>query len=101
MPRGLNAARPQPARQPEAVATGLISDGDARDGAPRPGGLVAPVFQLPQQARLVHRELFEWLALEARDDRCHEPTRLAHLDDRDQGSIGLEPGDASAWVIRH
>ncbi len=33
---GLNATRPEPARPPEAVATGLISDGD--------GGMLRPAL---------------------------------------------------------
>ena len=37
---GLDAARPQPARQPEAVAAGLEGDADARDRAAGPGRLV-------------------------------------------------------------
>jgi hypothetical protein len=36
--------RPQPARQPEAVASGLISDDDALDLAPALAGFVAPTM---------------------------------------------------------
>jgi hypothetical protein len=92
----LDATGAQPAGEPEAAAAGLESDSNARNRVPGPGGLVAPALQLPQQARLVHLELFERLALEAREDRCNEPTRLAHLDDCNQSSLGLAPGDASA-----
>src|SRR4051812_49891593 len=41
----LNATRPQPARQLEAIATGLISNSDARDGAPRLTRLCAPAVE--------------------------------------------------------
>src|SRR6266404_8286367 len=41
----LDIACLQPARQPEAVASGLISDDDALDLAPRLGGFVAPAMQ--------------------------------------------------------
>src|SRR6266404_7179401 len=38
----LDITCPQPARQPEAVASGLISDDDALDLAPSQAGFVAP-----------------------------------------------------------
>jgi hypothetical protein len=41
---GLDTARPQPARQPEAIASGLISDHDALDLAPGLAGFVAPAM---------------------------------------------------------
>src|SRR5512144_543558 len=40
----LDAARPQPARQPEAVAPGLISHHDAGDRSAGLGRLLAPAF---------------------------------------------------------
>ena len=51
---GLNATRPQPARQPEAVATGLISDGDARDACAPPWRL-RPASGGASQAGWSHR----------------------------------------------
>ncbi|MES0151748.1 hypothetical protein NKJ95_32050 [Mesorhizobium sp. M0012] len=42
---GLDAVRPQPARQPEAVAGRLVSDGDPLDRVPGPAGFVAPALQ--------------------------------------------------------
>jgi hypothetical protein len=97
----LDAAGPQPAGQPEAVAASLESHGDTRDLAPGLTGLLAPALQLPQQARLVHGELLQRVALQARDDGRDEPARLAHLDDRDQRAVGVEGGAAPARVVRH
>jgi hypothetical protein len=46
---GFDVAGSQPARQPKAVATGLISDGDARDRAPSFGRFVLPAVQSAKQ----------------------------------------------------
>jgi hypothetical protein len=70
---GLDVTGAQPAGEPKAVTASLKRHGDARYRVPGPGGLVAPVFQLPQQGCLVHSELFERLALEPRHNRCNEP----------------------------
>jgi hypothetical protein len=42
---GLDAARPQPAGEPEAVTAGLEGDGNARDRAAGLNGFVLPVPQ--------------------------------------------------------
>ena len=52
---GLDTARPQPARQPEPVASGLVGDDNALDLAPRLTGFSAPTIQKLQQRRLVGR----------------------------------------------
>jgi hypothetical protein len=49
-----NTAHPQPTRQPEALASGLISDNDALDLAPGLAGFVPPTMQQLQQA--AHRQ---------------------------------------------
>jgi hypothetical protein len=41
----LNTAHPQPTRQPEAIASGLISNDDALDLASSLAGFVAPTMQ--------------------------------------------------------
>ena len=46
----LDAARPQPARQPEAVAAGLEGDGNPRDRAAGLDRLIAPAMQQPRAA---------------------------------------------------
>ena len=96
----LDAAGPQPARQPEAVAAGLEGHRDARDRAPGLGRLVPPAPQQPQQRLLVRLELLERLALEARDDPGHQPARLAHLDDRDQRAVLVQGDEGPAQVVR-
>src|SRR5215212_6276272 len=100
---GLNAARPQPARQPEAVATGLISDGDARDRASRLGGFVLPAAEQAKQDGLVGVDLLERVASDPGHDRGHEPARLAHLNDGYEGAalIEGETGSAQVIVLRH
>src|SRR4051812_48888479 len=100
---GLNATHPQPARQPEAVATGLISDGDARDGTPRLGGFVLPAAEQAKQHRLIGVDLLERVAGDPGHDRGHEPARLAHLDDGNEGAglIEGEKGSAQVIVLRH
>ena len=64
---GLDAAPPQPARQPKAVASGLIGDDDALDLPTRLGRFVAPTLHKLQQLVLVGRKLLQWLALDTWD----------------------------------
>ena len=42
---GLDLLPPQPARQPEAVASGFVSDDDALNRVPGSAGFVAPAMQ--------------------------------------------------------
>lgn len=99
----LNTVYPQPARQPEAIASGLIGDNDALDLAPGLAGFVAPTMQEFQQSRLVGIEPLERLALDAGNNRCNEPLRLAHLNHRDDCAILLEGSEGPARVkkLRH
>src|SRR6202166_720350 len=80
---GLNTARPQPARQPEPVASGLVGDDNALDLATRLARFGAPTIQKLQQCFLVGLELLERLAFDPRNNRRDEPLRLAHLDHGD------------------
>src|SRR6516165_10358924 len=102
---GLNITRPQPAREPEAVAAGLIGDDDTLDVAPSLAGFAAPAMQELQQHFLVGIELLEWLAFEAGNERCNQPLRLAHVDHGDDCAILLESGEGPARVktrmLRH
>src|ERR1700736_3480683 len=50
---GLDTARPQPARQPEPVASGLVGDDKALDLATRLARFSAPTIQKLQQCFLV------------------------------------------------
>src|SRR4051812_9140898 len=80
---GLDPARPQPAGQPEPVASRLERDGDTRDLAPGLGRLAPPALEQAQQRRLVWCELLQRVARDPGYDAGDEPTRSAHLDDRD------------------
>jgi hypothetical protein len=97
---GLDASGPQPARQPEAVAAGLVGDRDARDRLARLGRLVPPASEQPQQSLLVRLELLQRLPPEARDDPGDQPAGLAHLDDRHQRAVLLQRNEGPAQVIR-
>ena len=91
---------PQPARQPKAVASGLIGDDDALDLPTRLGRFVAPTLHKLQQLVLVGRKLLQWLALDAWDQPRDKPARLAHFDDGDQRAILVESGKGPAQIIR-
>src|SRR3954464_10133817 len=97
---GLDAAPPQPARQPKAVASGLIGDDDALDLPTRLCRFVAPTLHKLQQLVLIGRKLLQRLALDAWDQPRDEPIRLAHFDDGDQRAILIEGGKGSAQIVR-
>jgi hypothetical protein len=97
---GLNVMSPQPARQPEAVAAGLEGHRGAPDRAPRPGRLIPPAPQQPEQRLLVWLDLLQRVAAEAGHDGGHEPARLAHLDNGDKGAVLLEGDEGPAQVVR-
>src|SRR3954453_22565982 len=96
---GLDLARPQPARQPEAVPAGLEGDREAGGGASRLGRLVPPAMQEAEQGVLVRLELLQRVAIEARHDAGDEPARAAQLDDGDQRAVLLEGDEGPAQVV--
>jgi hypothetical protein len=96
----LNTACPQPTRQPEAITSGLISDNDALDLAPGLTGFIAPTMQELQQRRLVGIEPLERLALDARDNRCNEPLRLAHLEQSRLGKLAMTSEKGPHAMVR-
>src|SRR4051812_41132111 len=83
VPSWFRAARPQPAGQPEPVASRLERDDDTRDLAPGLGRLAPPALKQAQQRRCISRKLLQRVARDPGDDAGDEPTRSAHLDDRD------------------
>src|SRR5262249_6873750 len=91
-------ARPQPARQPEAVSASLISDDNPLDLAPSLVGFIAPTMQKLEQTLLLSIELLKGLASNPRNKRRYEPLRLAHLDYGDDRAILLEGGEGPARV---
>ena len=97
---GLNVARPQPARQPEAVASRLISDDHPGDLVPGLGGFDTPTMQQLEQCLLIGIELLQGLAFDARNNCRDEPLRLTHLDHGDDRAILLKCGEGSARVKR-
>jgi hypothetical protein len=89
----LDVTRPQPARKPEAVPASLISNDNALDLAPSVAGFIAPTMQELEQPLFLGIELLKGLAFDARDKRCDQPLRLAHLDHGDDRVILLESGE--------
>ena len=96
----LNTACPQPTRQPEAITSGPISDNDALDLAPGLTGFIAPSMQELQQRRLVGIEPLEGLTLDARDNRCNEPLRLAHLEQSRLGKLAMTSEKGPHAMVR-
>jgi hypothetical protein len=88
----LDLAGPQPARQPEAIASRLIRDDDAFYRAFGSAGFAAPTVQEIEQCLWLSIELLERLAFDLGNNCRHKPLRLAHLDHCDQCVILLESG---------
>ena len=80
---GLDTARSQPARQPEAVPASLEGDGNAVDLVACLLRLLSPSLEKLQQFVLIGLELLQRLALNARYDPGDEPALLAQLDHGD------------------
>src|SRR5260221_4440705 len=97
---GLEAARLEPARQPEAVTASLKGDCNALDPASCFLRFLSPSMQQLQQCALVDPERCQRLALDARHDTSNEPARKAHLNDRNQRAVRLEGGEGSAQVVQ-
>src|SRR4029077_18791081 len=70
---GLDAACPQPARQPETIPAGLEGNCNAFDLASCFLRFLTPAIEKLQQCALVDRELLQRLALDARHDAGNEP----------------------------
>ena len=97
---GFDAVRPQPTSQPESVAAGFVGDRDARN---RPSGrrrFITPALQQTQQRLDIGCQLLQRVTFDPRDDAGDQPTRLAHLNHRDQRAILVKSGERSAQVIR-
>ena len=79
----LDAARSQPAGQPEAVPAGLEGDGNAVDLVSCLLRLRSPSIEQLQEFVLIGLELLQRLALHAGYDPRDEPAHFAHLDHGD------------------
>ncbi len=96
---GLNAPRGEPARQPEAVVSGLEGDGDTRDPVAFLLGLRPPAAQQLQQRMLIDREFLQRLTLNTRSNASDKPARLAHLDHRDQRRVHIQRVETPAEIV--
>ena len=96
----LDAPRPQPVRQPQAVVAGLESHSDARDVGAAPLGLFAPAPYQGEQCVRVRRKLLQRLALDPGNQAADESARLAHFDHRHQRAVHIQDGEGPAQVIR-
>src|SRR4029077_4095988 len=97
---GLDAACPQPARQPETIPAGLEGNCNAFDLASCFLRFLTPAIEKLQQCALVDRELLQRLALDARHDAGNEPARQAHFDHRDQCTVLFQDDTRLAQVVR-
>src|SRR5271156_3418618 len=97
---GLDAARLEPACQPEAVTASLEGDYNAFDPASCFLRFLSPSMQQFQQCALIYRKLLQRLALDARHDAGNEPARQAHLDHSDQRAVRFEGNEGSTQIIQ-
>src|SRR5438105_418529 len=72
----LHPARPQPARQPEAVPTSFEGQCNPRNLAAGLDRLVTPAMQQAKQPFCTRLQLLAWLALNAGKHTGNQPTRL-------------------------
>src|SRR6202045_2645434 len=96
----LHPTRPQPARQPEAIAAGFEGQRNPRDLAAGLDRLVAPAMQQAKQPFCTRLQLLAWLALNAGKHTGNQPTRLAHLDDGNDRAILVRGDEGPAQVVR-
>src|SRR6266481_6538344 len=95
----LHPARPQPARQPEAVSTSFEGQGNPRDLAAGLDRLVAPAMQQAKQPFCTRLQLLARLALNAGKHTGNQPARLAHLDDGNDRAILVQGDEGPAQVV--
>ena len=94
---GLDAACPQPARQPEAVAARLVGNRDPSDRSAGLGRLVAPAMQQRQQRTSSAASFFSGWRSTPGTIAGDQPARLAHLNDRDQQGAVAESEPPPDW----
>src|SRR5437763_7984389 len=96
----LHPARPQPARQPEAVPTSLEGQCNSRDLFTGPDCLIAPAMQQGKQPFWARLQLLARLTLNAGKHTGNQPTRLAHLDHGNDRAILVQGDKGPAQVVR-
>src|SRR5262245_7811663 len=97
---GLDAARTEPARQPEAITAGLEGDCDPFEPVSGLPCFLPPSTQQLQQCVLVDCELLQWLTLDTRHNAGNEPALQAQLDDADQRAVRFQGDEGSAQVVQ-
>jgi hypothetical protein len=97
---GFDAPLSQPSDQPETIPTGFVGDGDPIDGVAGSDRLVAQAVKQLKQRHLIGSKLLQRLAVDSRNHRGDQPSRLAHLDDSDNRAILIQSGERFAKVIR-
>src|SRR6266446_1795564 len=96
----LHPARPQPARQPEAVPTSFEGQCNPRDLAAGLDRLVTPAVQQAKQPFGTRLQFLARLTLNAGKHTANQPTRLAHLDDGNDRAILVQGDEGPAQVVR-
>src|SRR6516164_1439824 len=97
---GLDAARPEPARQPETIPAGLEGNCNAFDLASCFLRFLTPAIEKLQQCALVDRELLRRLALDARHDAGDQRARQAHFDHRNQCAVLFQDDTRLAQFVQ-
>src|SRR5437773_12339581 len=95
----LDAARREPARQPEAVAAGFEGNRNARDRAAGPDRLILPAMQQTKQPFWARLQLLARLTLNPGKHAGNEPARLAQLDDGNDRAILVQGDEGPAQSL--
>jgi hypothetical protein len=97
---GLDPARRQPARQPEAVAAGFEGQRNPRDCAAGLDRLIPPATQHGKQPFRARLQLLARLTFNAGKHPGDEPARLAQLDDGNDRAILVQGDEGPAQIVR-
>jgi hypothetical protein len=100
---GLDAACPQPPRQPEAVAPCFIGEHDTGNCPSGHDRFLRPAFQKREEFSLVCVQLLQRPAFHTRDEARDKPAGAAHLHHNGQGLIRIKGGRrlANRSVLQH
>src|SRR6202140_5796510 len=95
----LYPTRPEPARQPEAIAAGFEGQCNPRDLFAGPGRLIAPAMQQAKQPFGIWLQLLARLTLNAGEHPGNQPTRLATLDHGNDRAILVQGDEGPAQSL--
>ncbi len=96
---GLNAPRPQPTRQPEAIPPGFEGQDHARHTPAGSCRLISPFLHKPQQRCWIWFQLLQRPPFNAGDNRRRQPTRLTHFKHGDQSAMLFEGYERIPQII--